>query len=74
MDGSLDIVRLLKINKLGDVVFLGEAWNELLLVLLDASDEVICNASVEGSGAVGHDVDEISFHYGEVTDPSLRSG
>jgi hypothetical protein len=49
----------------GAVVFLGEAGDEFLLVLVDAFGQMACDAEVEDAGLAGHEVDvEGALHGG----------
>ena len=61
-NGLKDIAEGLEVYQAGNVVFLGESFYELVLVLVDAALKVAGDAGVQGAGGAAHDVDEVLFH------------
>jgi hypothetical protein len=49
MNGLFDLLKHLEIDEARDIVTLNETFGDFQAMLGDASDEVVCNADVEGA-------------------------
>ena len=63
LDSGCDIMGFFVIDQNRQVVLAGEPLDQLLLVLVDATLQVVCNADVQCMRAIGHQIDKVVMRH-----------